>query len=99
MRAVSMRAIAIAVWFVVLLVSAAAPAGAQRSGEPQTLQAFAQSLGLREVDAFVETVQSLRASKSLPPRYVTKEAASAHGWRGGGLCGAWPGHAVAGDGL
>lgn len=93
----SMRAIAIVAWFVVMLAGTATPAGAQRAPEPQTLPAFAQSLGLREVDPFVEAVQSLRTGKVLPPRYVTKEAAKAHGWRGGGLCGVWPGHMIGGD--
>src|SRR5688572_4164466 len=97
MRAVSMRAVAIAVWFVILLVGGAAPAGAQRAADPQSLPAFAQSLGLREVDAFVEAVQSLRTGNRLPPRYVTKNQAKAHGWRGGGLCGVWPGHVIGGD--
>ena len=92
-----MRAIVIAAWFIVVLVGAATPADAQRSTEPQTLPAFAQSLGLREVDAFVEAVQSVRTSNILPPRYVTKDAAKAHGWRGGGLCAVWPGHVIGGD--
>jgi hypothetical protein len=93
----SMRAIRVAAWFVVVLALAAAPVKAQRSADPQTLPGFAQSLGLREVDAFVETVQSLRTANILPPRYVTKDAASAHGWRGGGLCTLWPGHVIGGD--
>ena len=92
-----MRAIGVAAWFVVVLAGAATPVGAQRSADPQTLPAFAQSLGLREVDAFVETVQSLRTANRLPPRYVTKGEARAHGWRGGGLCTLWPGHVIGGD--
>jgi hypothetical protein len=94
----SMRAIAIAAWFVVGLVGVAAtPAGAQRAPDPQTLPKFAQSLGLREVDAFVEAVQSIRTGNRLPPRFVTKEEAKARGWRGGGLCSTWPGHVIGGD--
>ena len=93
----SMRAIAIGVWFVILLVGGAAPTGAQRSADPQTLPAFAQSLGLREVDGFVEAVQSIRTGNRLPPRFVTKDQAKAHGWRGGGLCSIWPGHVIGGD--
>jgi len=93
----SMRAIAIAAWFVVVLAGGAAPAGAQRSADPQALPAFAQSLGLREVDAFVETVQSLRTANRLPPRFVTKDQAKAQGWRGGGLCAVWPGHVIGSD--
>ena len=92
-----MRAVAIVGWLLVGLLVAAGPSAAQRSADPQTLPAFAQSVGLREVDAFVETVQSLRATNRLPPRYVTKDEARAHDWRGGGLCAAWPGHVMGGD--
>ena len=92
-----MRAMRIAAWFLVVLVGAATPVGAQRSADPQTLPAFAQSHGLREVDGFVETVQSLRTTNRLPPRYVTKDEAKARGWRGGGLCTLWPGHVIGGD--
>jgi len=94
---ISMRAVAIVGWLLVGLLVAAGPSAAQRSADPQTLPAFAQSLGLREIDAFVETVQSLRATNRLPPRYVTKDEARAHGWRGGGLCAPWPGHVMGGD--
>jgi guanyl-specific ribonuclease Sa len=97
MRVTPMRAILIAAWFVVVLAGGATPAGAQRATDPQSLPAVAHSLGLREVDAFVEAVQSIRANNNLPPRYVTKDQAKAHGWRGGGLCAAWPGHAIGGD--
>jgi hypothetical protein len=93
----SMRAIAIVGWFLLAVAGAAVPVAAQRSGAPQTLPAFAQSVGLREVDAFVETVQSVRAANRLPSRYVTKGEARAHGWRGGGLCALWPGHEIGGD--
>jgi ribonuclease T1 len=99
MTAMRMRALAIAAWFVVVLVGAATPSDAQRSADTQSLPAFARSLGLREIDAFVEAVQSIRTANRLPPRYVTKDAAKAHGWRGGGLCTAWPGHVIGGDGF
>jgi hypothetical protein len=91
-----MRAIVIG-WFVVVLAGTAALVAAQRSTDPQSLPSFAQSLGLREVDAFVETVQSVRTANRLPPRYVTKDQARANGWRGGGLCTLWPGHVIGGD--
>jgi ribonuclease T1 len=93
----SMRAVAVVSGFLLALWVAAGPVEAQRPADPQTLPSFAQSLGLREVDAFVETVQSIRATNRLPSRYVTKDEARAHGWRGGGLCAAWPGHAMGGD--
>lgn len=92
-----MRAIRVAAWLFVALAGAAAPADAQRPADPQSLPAFARSLGLREIDAFVETMQSLRATNRLPPRYVTKDQAKARGWRGGGLCALWPGHVIGGD--
>jgi len=65
--------------------------------DPQVLAGFAGKSGLRDVAGFVETVQSLRASGKLPPRYATKDEAAAHGWHGGGLCGVWPGHIIGGD--
>src|SRR5690242_2724119 len=92
-----MRAAAIVGWIVVGLLVAVGPADAQLAADQETLPAFAQSVGLREVGAFVETVHSLRTANRLPPRYVTKDEARAHGWRGGGLCAAWPGHAIGGD--
>src|SRR5439155_12729388 len=58
---------------------------------------FAASAGLRDAAGFVETVESLRSAHRLPPRYVTKDEAKAHGWHGGGLCAAWPGHVIGGD--
>ena len=92
-----MRAVATLGWLVLVLLGAGAPAVAQLAPEPQALAAFAQRLGLRQVEAFVETVESLRRTQRLPPRYGTKGAARAHGWRGGGLCSAWPGHVIGGD--
>ena len=92
-----MRAVAIVGWLLLGLLVAAGPSDAQRSADAQSLPAFAQSVGLREVDAFVETVQSIRATNRLPSRYVTKDEARAHGWRGGGLCSVWPGHVIGGD--
>jgi ribonuclease T1 len=65
--------------------------------DPQALAGFAEKSGLRDVAGFVDTVQSLRATGRLPPRYATKDEAAAHGWHGGGLCGVWPGHVIGGD--
>jgi ribonuclease T1 len=92
-----MRTVAIVISLVVVLAGTAAPAAAQRAADRQALPAFAQSLGLREVGAFVDTVQSLRTANRLPPRYVTKGAARARGWHGGGLCKLWPGQVIGGD--
>ena len=91
-----MRAVAFIGWFVVA-ICAASPAPAQRPPEPQPLAAFAERLGLRDVAGFVETVRSLRETKGLPPRYVTKHMARSRGWRGGGLCEVWAGRVIGGD--
>ena len=81
----------------VFLVLAPVAEAQLAAADPQALAAFAEKAGLRDVAGFVETVQSLRASGKLPPRYGTKDEAAAHGWHGGGLCGAWPGHVIGGD--
>ena len=73
------------------------PCFAQLSSDPQALAAIGERVGLRDVPGFVETVQTLRNTGHLPSRYVTKDAARAHGWRGGGLCNVWPGHVIGGD--
>ena len=81
-----------------VLVLWAGPAFAQfAGGEPQALAAFAEHIGLRDVPGFVETVESVRESGQLPPRYATKDEARLHGWRGGGMCAVWPGHVIGGD--
>ena len=90
------RAIAVIGWFLVVLC-AATPVAAQRAAEGQALATFAERLGLRDVARFVETVQSLRETKGLPPRYVTKHLARSRGWRGGGLCEVWAGRVIGGD--
>jgi hypothetical protein len=72
----------------------AAPAAADQAG----LQAFARSMGLRDVAGFVETVSSLRRSGQLPERYVTKDEAEDLGWRpGSDLCGVAPDGSIGGD--
>jgi hypothetical protein len=91
-----MRARAVVlVWLLLALAGAGWPAAAQPA-DPG-LSAFAERVGLRDVAGFVETVQAVRSTHRLPPRYVTKDAARAHGWRGGGLCEVWPGHFIGGD--
>jgi hypothetical protein len=77
---------------------AANPALAQQAPvSPEQLADFASHEGLRQVGQFVDAVAALRVDGNLPERYVTKEAARAHGWRGGGLCAVWPGHVIGGD--
>lgn len=74
------------------------PAFAQpSSASPEQLADFASRVGLHQVTRFVDAVTALRMNAQLPEQYVTKEAARAHGWRGGGLCRLWPGHVIGGD--
>jgi hypothetical protein len=82
--------------FIVLLLLGSS-GFAQLAGDAPAVAAFAERVGLRDVPGFVETVQTLRDSGHLPPRYATKDEARAHGWHGGGLCGMWPGHVIGGD--
>lgn len=93
-----MRAIPIAVWALLVLFLAAGPAPGQRAPEPASgLAAFAQRLGLEDIAGFVESVEGVRATRHLPPRYVTKDEARARGWHGGGLCAVLPGKLIGGD--
>jgi ribonuclease len=74
------------------------PALAQPSPtSPERLADFANRVGLRQIGQFVDAVTALHTDGQLPKRYVTKETARAHGWRGGGLCALWPGHVIGGD--
>jgi hypothetical protein len=74
------------------------PALAQPApASPEKLADFANRVGLHQVGPFVDAVTVVRTTGDLPERYVTKEAAHAHGWRGGGLCRVWPGHVIGGD--
>jgi ribonuclease T1 len=82
--------------FIVLLLLGSSGL-AQLAGDIPAVVAFAERIGLRDVTGFVDTVQSLRNSGRLPPRYATKDEARAYGWHGGGLCGVWPGHVIGGD--
>src|ERR1700704_3762179 len=84
--------------FIVLLLLGSSGL-AQLAGDAPAVAAFAERVGLRDVTGFVETVQSLRSTGHLPPRYATKDEARAHGWRGGGLCGVGPGHVIGGGHL
>jgi ribonuclease T1 len=83
--------------FLLVLLLIGGPLYAEQSADPQALAEFASRVGLRDVTGFVDTVQGLRETGHLPERYVTKQAAQAHGWHGGGLCTAWPDHAIGGD--
>lgn len=81
---------------VVLALLVAGPALARAPVDD--LRQFARMAGLRDAEAFVETVTALRQDGQLPPRYVTKSEASRAGWRpGDDLCRAAPGKAIGGD--
>ena len=75
-----------------------APALAQPAQtSPDQLADLAGRVGLHRSGPFVEIVIALRTTGGLPDRYVTKEAARARGWHGGGLCRVWRGHVIGGD--
>jgi hypothetical protein len=76
--------------FVLLAGSTLADGGA--------LRAFAERLGLRDVDGFVAAVESIRATGRLPERWITKDEAEDLGWRpGSDLCDSAPDSAIGGD--
>lgn len=83
--------------FLLLLIAVPVTAQPLGAADPQALADFARQEGLRDVPAFVATVRTLRETGHLPEAYVTKQAATEHGWHGGGLCDVWPGHVIGGD--
>ena len=85
----------ILVVLVALLLGVAAQA---QGADDARLQAFARQLRLTAIDDFVATVRSLRATKQLPSRYVTKREAEGMGWQpGADLCRVARGRAIGGD--
>lgn len=59
---------------------------------------LARELGLRDVEGFVETVETVCRTGRLPERYLTKREARARGWQPGrDLCAVAPGRAIGGD--
>jgi hypothetical protein len=85
-------------WIVRLLLLFALAAPALARGPGDDVRQFARNVGLRDVDAFVETVTMLRREGKLPDRYLTKDAAGRAGWRpGDDLCRSAPGKAIGGD--
>jgi hypothetical protein len=82
------------------LVALLAIAGEAPARDPQDgrLAMFAREAGLHDVAGFVETATSLRTTRRLPARYVTRAAAERLGWRpGDDLCRVAPGKAIGGD--
>ena len=68
------------------------------AAEPAELRRFARELRLSDVDGFVATVQSIRATGRLPERYLDKDDAGKLGWRpGADLCRIAPGKLIGGD--
>lgn len=68
------------------------------AADDAALRQFARELKLRDVDAFVETVRSVREAGKLPARYLDKDDAAKAGWRpGADLCRIAPGKAIGGD--
>lgn len=85
---------------VLILGLLAWPAGARDTHSLETgpLHAFARQAELADAAGFVEAVNSLRQTKKLPPRYITKKEAEALGWKpGGDLCRVAPGRTIGGD--
>lgn len=75
----------------------AGPAAAQGNDETR-LKHFARQVRLVDVDAFIETVRSLRSERRLPARYLTKNEAERMGWRpGSDLCRVARGRSIGGD--
>jgi hypothetical protein len=68
------------------------------AADARELARFAREMRLDDIDGFVVTVQSIRATGRLPPRYVDKDDAEKLGWRPGrDLCRIAPGRMIGGD--
>ncbi|MBM3533471.1 MAG: ribonuclease [Alphaproteobacteria bacterium] len=73
-------------------------AGGSTWARGEGLEPFARSLGLRDIAAFVETIEALDRTQRLPARYVTKDEAGRLGWRpGADLWKVAPGKSIGGD--
>jgi hypothetical protein len=73
-------------------------AGTQGWARGENVEQFARAVGLRDVAAFVETIEALDRDRRLPPRYVTKDQAERLGWRPGvDLSKVAPGKSIGGD--
>jgi ribonuclease T1 len=81
-------------WLLVALLLLAGPASADES----RLRAFAEGLGLVDVEGFAEAVESIDRTGRLPRRYLTKDEAASLGWKpGSNLCRVAPGRSIGGD--
>jgi hypothetical protein len=80
----------------VSLIALGWPASHARAGE--ALPAFARTVGLTDIQRFVETIVHVRKDGRLPPRFITKAQARSLGWMPGqSLCRAAPGRTIGGD--
>lgn len=92
LAALARAALTAAIVLVLLFGGKAAVAGEQQ------VRQMAQLIGLYEVDEFVETVMSIRATGYLPEWYITKRTARDWGWRPGrDLCDVTYNHTIGGD--
>lgn len=91
-----LRAVPRTILRLALLLVLSGPAVAADSAAQ--LRGFAVTVGLTDADGFVATVEALRATRRLPPRYVTKHRAERLGWHPGrDLCRVAPGDEIGGD--
>jgi len=68
------------------------------AADDAALRGFAKRMGLRDLDGFVATVQTLDDTGRLPLKYLRKDEAAKLGWRPGvDLCRVAPGRAIGGD--
>ncbi len=85
-------------WFALLAALLLALPGPAFAFDAVSLHDFARQAELGDSEGFVEAVTSLRATKKLPARYITKKEAEAAGWKpGGDLCRVAPGRMIGGD--
>ncbi len=85
-------------WFALLAALLLVLPGSAFSFDAGALHGFARQAELSDAEGFVEAVTSLRQTKKLPSRYMTKKEAEAAGWKpGGDLCRVAAGKMIGGD--
>ncbi|MBL8704349.1 MAG: hypothetical protein JNM30_05880 [Rhodospirillales bacterium] len=68
------------------------------AADDAVLRSFAKRIGLRDLDGFVATVQTIDRTGKLPRHYIRKDEAAKFGWRPGtDLCRIAPAAAIGGD--
>ncbi|MEZ5826166.1 MAG: ribonuclease domain-containing protein [Geminicoccaceae bacterium] len=87
-----MRFLARSLAVVIMMMAGFAHAGTQE------LRNFAMLMGLRDIDGFVETVETVRDTGWLPTYYINKDEARDRGWYpGDDLCDSSPGSVIGGN--